>query len=287
MKGYLMCAALVLLFATAAFAAQDEESKLSVSAEAGGVGQADFDEREGGFSVVETDLSVTYDILRLAYGVRSYDWHDKPALPFGNGSDNPWDELHELELSAQDMGRINKQWSWFYHAAVSVAYEEEMDDSLGLFVAGGASYALNEAWAVQLGLGVTGHKTGWSVLPMLGVLWNQGAEQGFSARIGLPETELAYRFGPEWALRLVGEMEEDTWRLADDSTLLSKGYVQESGLSVGLFADWSPAQNLCLTFGPEVFFERKTTIFNSDGDKRNSYDSDVAAGASLKIGYSF
>ncbi|BBD08115.1 uncharacterized protein DFE_1389 [Desulfovibrio ferrophilus] len=277
----------MLLAATVALGGQDGGCPVSISVETGIVSDADYDDREGGFSVLQADVSMTYDILRLSYGVRSYDWNDRTGLPFGNGVDDPWDQLHEIELSAHDRGRINSEWGWFYVAGVSAAYEEEMDDSLGMFVGGGASYALSDAWAVQMGVGVAGHKIRWAVVPILGVMWNQGVEQGFSARIGFPEAELVYRFDPQWAVHLAGRVEYDLWRLADDSTVRSKGYLEESGIRVGLYGDWTPTKELFVRFGPEFIFARETTFYNSDGDEQNSYNSGATVGGSFSIGYHF
>lgn len=287
MKRILSGIALLLLCATAAFAGQDKACPLTLQAGTGVVGQADFDEGDGGFSVVEADLSATYDMLTLAYGVRSYDWDDEASLPFGNGVDEPWETLHELELSLGSSGRIDERWGWFANLGLSAAWEEEMDDALGVSAMGGVNYALTRQWVVMMGLRASGHQVGWSVLPVAAAVWNQGVEEGFSVSIGLPQSELQYRFNPSWAVRLYGKMDSGLWRLADDSTVRAEGYMKESSKVVGLVGEWAPMERMIVTFGPRVYLDREVTFYNKDGDTQDSHDLGTAYGAQLNLIWSF
>lgn len=258
-----------------------------VSASATVVGGADFDDRDGGYSVAQGKASASYGIVRLTYALRSYDWDDAAGLPFGNGVDDPWDELHSLELTGSDSGFFDESWGWFWLAGVSSGFEEEMDGSFGASAGGGLIRVLDADWAVRFGLMGFAHPIGAKVLPSVSLDWRARADEGFSASIGVPETYLALRFDPRWAARLSAGLETGLWRLADDSTVDPEGYASEMALRIGLYGLWSPVESLDVKFGPEVRFMRSVTLYNDEGDKRSTYDLDSAAGFAAGVSWRF
>ncbi|WP_461209970.1 hypothetical protein [Desulfocurvus sp. DL9XJH121] len=288
MRGICICLVLALgLMSAAPALAADAGPAVRLEARAGVAAPADFDDRDGGVSVARAGVSAFVDRFRLDYDLRTYHWDDGGELPLGGGSDEPWDSLHSLALSAQGGGHLGGAWGWFWTARGGAAWEEEMDDAFSAAAGGGVSYALGRDLSLRAGGVLALGPLGWKALPLASLAWREGAEQGFSAGLGLPGSHVTYRFDSAWALRLSGTMEDGVWRLADDSAVERKGYLRESGIRAGLYALWSPLENLDLRFGPEWTFARSMSVYNDDGEKRSSYGLGSALGASATLGYRF
>lgn len=288
MKKKIVMALTMLALATNALCADNSSDVgVEVGAYASTVANADFEDRDAGYAATEAEVSLAYKIVEFSYGMRSFDWDDAAKLPFGNGADDPWDELHTLALSASDAGFFSERWGWFWRAGVESAYEDEMDDSFGATAGGGGMYVINEDWNVSFGLMGFAHPVGAKVLPTVAADWRRGAERGFSASIGLPRTHVGYRFDAQWAARLALGMDGNTWRLANDSTVDSKGYVNESALRAGLYMLWTPVVNLDVEIGPELVFGRSVQLYNGDGESRSSYAPENAFGASARAAWRF
>lgn len=281
----LVCLALPLV----AFA-QDSESDdlgVSISVMGGGVSSADVDNREGSVSILSGGFSVECPVATVSYMANDYDWSDKDKLPFGNGLDDPWDVLHSLGIALDHFDMVTEQWGYFVGGAVSADWEKEMDDSYSAMLNGGAIYAFNEETSVSFGAAAGLHKLGASLFPVLNVSYRQASQQGFSALVGVPASWLRYRFTDAWLLKLGASMSGGTYRLEDESTVERKGYIESSGITAGLIADWNPCESVQISFGPDFHFAREFTVYDKDGDKKNSYDVDSAWGASATVTYSF
>lgn len=252
----------------------------------GGVGQSGVENDRGEVSVAESGVKASWRWLTVAYAARVYDFEDVSRLPFGNGED-PFDTLHQVSLNADHGGHLDGPWSWFAGATLFSAFEEEADGSLGGMARAGVGYALAGNLDLNLGAGVSAHQVGVRALPLASLAWNRAAEQGWSAVLGLPETEIRYRWNEITATRATMGWDGGVWRLADDSPVRRKGYFSEEGARVGLFQDVHFSESAFLSLGLTWSFARSMAVYNEDGDKSGDWDLDPAWGGIVSFGLRF
>ena len=264
-----------------------EKKDWKVSVQGHGAARAGFENDKGEVSVVGAESSASYKYFTLKYALQSFSWGDKDHLPFGNGRDDPWDELHAVGLDANYLGTVNKNWGYLVGAGIASMFEEETDGSMGGNVRGGLRYTFSKNWRVSLGAVLSHHKIKTQVRPLAGMDWNRGAETGLSVSIGVPRTEVRYRHSARLAVRTALSMDSGMYRLANDSMVQEKGYVETNGFVAGLYLDAEPFENFTLTLGPQYLFGRGFTIYDKHGDKKNAYDVDGALGGVLRLEYKF
>lgn len=264
-----------------------EKKDWNISVQGHGAARAGFENNKGKVSVAGAESSASYKYFTLKSALQSFSWSGKDHLPFGNGRDNPWDELYEVSLDANYFGVMNKDWGYIVGAGIASMFEKETDGSMGGNVRGGLRYALSKNWRVSLGAVFSHHKIKARALPLAGIDWNREAKTGLSASIGVPRTEIRYRHTARLATRLTLGMDSGTYRLANDSTVQKKGYVKTNGFVAGLYLDAEPFENFTITLGPRYLFGRGFTIYDKHGDKKNAYDVDEALGGVLRLEYAF
>ena len=137
------------------------------------------------------------------------------------------------------------------------------------------------------GVGVSAHPIGVRAMPVAAADWGNQRDLGFSATVGMPETMLRYRTSDLFSFRLGGRMDGGTYRLADDSPVEREGYMKTSSVTLGGYIDVTPLDDLTLTLGAEYLTRREMTVYNSDGEEKDSYDVDDAPALFLRLRYGF
>lgn len=250
---------------------------------------AEFDDGEGEVGSTTAFISGGYSWLNLSYARTDYSWSDVGKLAFGNGSDDPWDTLHALAVSSEHDGMFNDRWGWFAGAALGAAYEDEMSGAWEVSAYGGGVYVWDEHTTVTFGLGASEHETGFGFLPLFGVQWDYVGEDGagWYAALGLPETNVGYAFSRDFSLTLELGIDDDVYRLADDSKVIREGYVGVEDMSLSLAADWTLYEDVTLTLAPSYHWGRSMTLYDKNGDKEESYDLNDSFGALLNLSVDF
>lgn len=275
--------AILLLMAT--FPAHAENTDFDAAVTGRAIGEADMDDG-GSVSVTETGASLRYRWFGIDYLNRRYDWSDTSDLPFGHGSD-PWEQLHLLRLRAEISDQLGMGGlGWFAGAGLTAGWEEEMDDAWGVSGTAGLTWALGDV-RLRGGVGVSAHPIGVRAMPIAAADWGNQRDLGFSATVGIPETMLRYRTSDIFSFRLGGRMDGGTYRLADDSPVEREGYMKTSSLTLGGYIDVTPLDDLTLTLGAEYLTRREMTVYNSDGEEKDSYDVDDAPALFLRLRYGF
>jgi len=77
------------------------------------------------------------------------------------------------------------------------------------------------------------------------------------------------------------------YRLADDSTVEGKGYLEDENLAVGLHLDIAISENSFINIGGQYNFEREFAIYDADGSDKSSHDIDGAFGGALRLSHTF
>lgn len=282
---------LLVSFACLSLAEAQTESEggFKVDVELSVISGADIEDSGTEIGVTKVDFSASYLCFTFDYGLSSYRWNDvNTKLPFGNGTDDPWDDLHNLSLGLRFAKSINDSWSYFALASLSSAFEEEMDDSFGCSFAGGIMYKSSPEWELRLGALLSYDEVDeFEVFPVGAILWNQEAQTGWSAVLGLPQTYLRYKFTPGISSKLAFSFAQDLYRLADESTVEAKGYFKDEALVLGLHLDMAVSEDSLLSIGGEYIFAREFSIYDEDGSDKSSHDIDEAFGGMAKFSYTF
>lgn len=257
------------------------------------LGSADVESGDGEVAVTRTRADIGLSRFTLSWEGSWFTWKNQSGLPFGNGRDDPWNGLHMLALRVDQRGELSERWSYFVQGALRSGFEKQVSRSVGVAANGGLVYAWDDNWTLGLGGFI-----GWdptsdfafsSTFAMIGpfVQYRHPRAPGFSARLAMPQSELRYAFDQQWSTWIGLGISSGTYRLADDSPVMPKGYVRERQFSTGLFLDYFPLPNLMLRFGPSYYFERSLQIYDSSGEKTDKYDLDPAVGVKLELEWRF
>ena len=285
MLGKSIIASLMFVFIGVAPAlAQTEMPKFEVSTRA--YTKGDVDDRNGKYSVTKTNITASWRWFTLSYTHSDYDWKHPNRLPFGNG-DDPWDTFHKLMFDAKTDDAITENLSWFGGATLVSGFEDEMTDSFSLIGRGGLRYNFSSDLGVSAGAVGMLSPVHSMILPLVGVHWRHENDLGFSANVGYPLTTVRYRFSDLLRLRAVNYWSRDVVRLANDSNVRRKGYVEECGYTAGAYLDIMPLPGLTATVGAEYMYDRDMRIYNKSGHIKGKYDVEDAFGGVLRLNYKF
>jgi hypothetical protein len=252
-----------------------------------------FKDDQGKVSVTQTRADASWSRFSLGWHSNWYSWEDKSSLPLGNGHEAPWDSLHVLTFMVNQRGRLSQRWSYFVQGAIRSGFEKELSRSVGVAANGGLVYAWSEDWTIGLGgfVGVdpTTKFAFSSTFAMAGpfLQYRNPRAPGFSGRLGFPKSELRYTVSPVWSTWLGFGLNSDTYRLADDSTVMPRGYARSRMFTTGLYLDVTPTPALLLRFGPTYNFSRRLEIYDSGGEKHRSHDLDATLGFEAKVSWNF
>ncbi len=242
----------------------------------------------GSFAVFGGQADLEFGWLTADYIYRGYEWRDVDRLPFGDGASDPWEALHKAAagISHDDMG--SEKWGYFFAAEVSTAFEEEMDDSFGARGWGGFIYRM-PAWNLGFRMGALydWNEVKSSVLPIIGIAWNNPGVQGFSAMVGIPLTAVTYRFSERWAIQAGMAFDSDTFRLADDSPVSPEGYLETRDIGGEIALLYTLSETLRLRVAGGGFFDRSLTIYDPDGNNGEEYDIDPGAFGRVALSVAF
>ncbi|SDB02437.1 hypothetical protein SAMN05660653_00085 [Desulfonatronum thiosulfatophilum] len=248
---------------------------------------------QGKVSVSHSRVDASYSRYTLSWQTSWYSWQDKHALPFGDARTDPWNDLHSLSLLVDQRGRLSSRWSYFVQGAIRSGFEKQISRSLGIAANGGVIYGWDEDWSLGLGgyigLAPTSRFGFSSTFAMVGpfVQYRHPGATGFSARLGFPQSELRYTFNPVWSTWLGVGINSGTYRLADNNTVMPRGYVRAKTYTSGIYLDVTPTPSLTIRFGPTYNFGRRLDFYDSGGDKRRGYDLKAVPGLEAGVNWTF
>lgn len=254
---------------------------------------AGLEDDQGKVAVTQTRADASWSRYSLSWHTNWYSWENKSALPYGDGRNTPWDSLHVLTFMVNHRDQLSPRWSYFVQGAIRSGFEKELSRSVGLAVNGGLVYAWRPDWTIGIGGFIGADPTSKfafsSTFAMVGpfVQYRHPRAPGLSGRLGFPQSELRYTGSPFWSTWLGFGIDSDTYRLADDSTVMPKGYVRERMFTSGLHLDITPTPSLLLRVGPTYNFGRRQEFFDSGGGKRRSHELDATFGVAAMISWRF
>lgn len=242
----------------------------------------------GTYSRTQTRASVGYQWLTLAYTRSDYDWsHTKKAFLGKSRGGTPWDRLQRVAVDASFRGEWTDSVGWFAGGTLVSGFEEQLSDSFSIVGRGGLSWMVNFDLTLRIGAIGSAAPVHSLLIPLIEIDWRDPADYGFSAHLGVPASSLSYRFNDLLAARAAVSWNRELYRLADDSSVARKGYVEDSGFTTGAYLDLTPLGGLTVTVGAELLANRSLRIYDHNGDRLSKTDVDNALGAVFRVGYNF
>ncbi len=207
-------------------------------------------------------VQASYSIFTLGYDYSHFSWDDAGDAGFTPEDGTPWDGLHNFFLSAEAVFPLAEKWLLYSRAGVNSSFEKEISGSFGI---GGAAILFREFrnnWFAGLGLVGGYHPVRSLFIPAAGLLYGFPGDVGWTARIGIPTTEVRYGFSESFALQAGLGYSSRMYRLKNNSPVADKGYFRERNFSVGMQVEWSPMEKMALKLGPYYKLGRKWQVYD-------------------------
>ena len=202
-------------------------------------------------SVWQEEAKITYDTgtvgLDLGYVTGQYVFSNVGRLPFAGQT--PFERLSRLEA--------------------------------------GLSLALGRQWRMTLGGGASVTPVAVQAVPLLSFRYASDTVPELTAELGFPRTEVAWRGGSWWGLRLTGGIESGQYRLAEDNPAAPDGVVDLFSARVGAWVDVFPARGLGISLGALYALPGTMTLYRESGSRLKTYDTGGAPGGALRLRYDF
>ena len=225
----------------------------------------------------------------VAYDYTSFAWEQVNQLPFGDGKQEPWEQLHRLNLGFDHSDMLNGHWGYFLYIGGVSRFEKEMNESYGAEGFAGLIYRI-PSWrlGIRLGGGANYSPVKIEPFPIVSLDWNTSAQSGFHGAIGFPTTKIGYRFSPKASMSLDFDFgETDVYRLADNSSVKEKGYLETEGCRAVLSGTCSPIPRCSISVGGGVGFEKEFSIYDENGDNRKTHGLKDNPGGFANIVFEF
>lgn len=255
----------------------------------------EFEDDQGDLTVYRSGVGVGAAVpigerasldVSLDYELSSYQFED--ATGFIEGTDDPFESVHRVSLSALYGVQRTERWGWFAGGNATSAGEEGADfgESLTGGVLGGVRYKLSENVTVGLGAAVrTRLEESPLVLPVVQLDWKISDRWSLSTA-GQPGLTLGYTPVDAWTFTLGGGWEFRNFRLDEDGPL-PDGVVAEHRFPVALGAVWRATPQLSITGAVGAYFGQSFEVSDEDGDEVADLDADTTPFLVLKATYSF
>jgi hypothetical protein len=149
------------------------------------------------------------------------------------------------------------------------------------------SYKVDEEHAIQMGAFANYHPVKTLALPVLGYTYRIRANEGLSLLLGFPRAYVGYHLTPKLLLNAGMIYSQAVIRLADESGIENKGYVEAKDFQSNLGLRYELSDNFVVRADILYTFKRDFTIFDHDAHELESYSIEPSAGAILTLKYLF
>ncbi|WP_232286021.1 hypothetical protein [Solidesulfovibrio carbinoliphilus] len=236
------------------------------------------------------EAKVSYDTgpvaVDLGYAGTSYDFSRTGRLPFGGEA--PFDALHKWNAGVTVKGGLWPGGSGFVGLRGNLGYARDPGEGLvGASALAGLIIPLGSQWAVTAGGGVSYDRVQTRFVPVAGLRYACAAVPELTVDIGFPRTEVAWRGGTWWGLRLTGSVDGGTYKLADDSPAAPDGYVSLFSARAGAWLDLRPAAGLSVSLGALYALPGTMTFYRESGSRIKEYGVGGAPGGAARLRYEF
>ncbi len=205
--------------------------------------------------------------------------YTKTKYDFKNSDDLDLNKLYgDVRYETRNPGT----WGYFVGMGFAFGWEDDfhMSENYQLTPRAGFNYDFANDWFVALGVSLDFNEIKNYVDPVLLIAYRDPSQLGFSGSIGT-YNHLQYRFSQGLALEgTVNYIDRDVYQLADKAKhgAAREGYFMEKSVSANAGIVASPIDMLTLKAGVEARFDREYKVYDKDGHKLATYDSDPSYG---------
>jgi len=229
--------------------------------------------------------------VNLAWQRSWYEW-DK-ATAFG-GTNEPWDDVNELDLGVRYMSRVDEKWSWFAGVGVNSSGEDGADfgDTLTFGGGGGVRYQVSETLGLTGGVIVRSQlEDNASVIPIVGVDWTIDDRWSLTTdyRTSIfprPGVFVKYKASEDVTVALGASYETKAFRLSDRDTP-ADGIGREWRLPVELNAQWKVSAHGTLSATVGLVAWQRYRMDDAAGVRIAQFETDptMSFGLSFTLAY--
>lgn len=242
---------------------------------------------EGSVSVKKNTIRLNNQIIGVSYSNWAFDWSDVGSLPFGNGVDNPIEEMHSIRVNATLPYKVNEKWFWLSQLSLNSTFEKEMDDSYGAGFFSFASYKLDEDHSIQIGAFANYHPITTLAMPVMSYSYRAKKRDGFQLILGFPRAYAGYFINSQTLLRTGIIFSQSVIKLADDSTLQKGGYVEAKDYMGNIGVVHELSDDFRLESDLLYSIKRDFILYDDGGVEQQSYSIEPSFGFNLRLRYLF
>jgi len=275
--------------ALSAMRRRDERDAASsgLGLEAAGSAMAPADVSGAGMAVWRDEFKASYDTKHfgfdLGYVGSHYQFTKTANLPFAGR--RPFEHLHRLEAGVTLRGDLWGNVTGFAGLRGSLGFERDPGRGYEGTALAGLAFPLGGSWTMTLGGGVSINRVEIQPAAMLGFRYDAGG--AFAADLGFPRTEIIWRGGEWWSLRLTGSLDAGFYGLARDNPVAPDGYVSMLSPQGGLWLDLRPLDGLSVSLGALYSLPGTMSIYRESGSRIKQLDVGGAPGGGLRLRYEF
>lgn len=245
---------------------------------------AGFEGFDASVQTTKTKLSLNNAIGGISYSHWNFQWKNPNTLPFYKGK-TPIKSMQRLKLYANIPYFINDKWFMLSGISLNATYEEEYEESFGGSVFSFFSYKFNEEHAFQMGAFANYHAVKTLALPVVGYTYRIRQTDGFSLALGFPRAYLGYNINPKLLLNAGMIFSQAVIRLADDSGIENRGYVEAKDYESNIGFRYTWKKHLEISADVLYTLKRDFTIYNNSANELSSYSIKPSFGAIIKLRY--
>lgn len=258
-------------------------SAASVSADYIGLSDADIDGTSSSLGTHAFGMRADFSNVSLILRDTVYD--------FGNVETDPFDDLKKAEVLLRHNGHLATNIAYFTSLGLGVNFEEDvtLSDTYAVTPTAAVGYDFKSGITLFAGLTANLNAADNIILPVLGIKFGDDRDLGWTGSVAFPETKAQYRFSERWAADLSFVTVNDTYHIDNDGKKgeWADGFFREESYGASLGATFTPAKNIRLSCGMMTMFNRTFKVYDNNGNKISSFDTDAAFGGYLRVGYVF
>ena len=245
---------------------------------------ANFEGYDTSVTTTKTTLSLNNAIGGVTYSRWDFQWKNAKNLPFYKGK-TPIKAMQRLRLYGNIPYFINDKWFMLSRLSVNATFEEEYEESFGGSVFSFFSYQFDEEHAFQMGAFANYHPVHTLALPVVGYTYRIRQTDGMSLALGFPRAYLGYNINPKLLLRAGMIFSQAIIRLADESGIEDRGYVEADDYESNIGFRYTWKKNIEISADLLYILKRDFTIYDNSGDELNNYSIKPSFGAIVKLRY--
>lgn len=227
--------------------------------------------------------------VRVGFATEYSSYSFDNATDFTAGSSEPWDDIHDHQITVAFSTQEDAHWSWFVAGRVEAFYERgaEFSDSITGGGAAGFVYQFSDNFSLGVGAAVqTQLEDNVYVWPIPSLDWKITDKWRVATLADDPGVILSYTASDALTFTLDGIYERRRFRLDQDGPV-PKGIGEDSRIPVALGVIWNASKQVELTGRVGADFFQNYEVDDRGGNKLHDTDGNTAFFVSLELKFKF